>query len=122
MTVVLAQISDVHLGGPNPGSGDRLSDAVDAINSMSRRPDLVLVTGVPPLDPARAAGFSPAAASGIGSAAEAACRASTLCRVANPFLDGVVLTDGVHLPDYETTYRRIEPVLCAALAGSQSRP
>lgn len=45
MTVVIAQISDVHLGGPNPGSGERFSEAIDAINSMSRQPDLVLVTG-----------------------------------------------------------------------------
>lgn len=45
MAVVIAQISDVHLGGPNEGSGDRFSDAIGAINSMTREPDLVLVTG-----------------------------------------------------------------------------
>lgn len=119
--------------GTNDANVKRFRDTADAVGRfgdafrpllkrLSRKTELVLVTGVPPLDPARAAGFSPAAASGIGSAAEAACRASALCRVANPFRDGVALTDGVHLPDYETTYRRIEPVLCAALAGSQPHP
>lgn len=45
MSVVIAQISDVHLGGPNEGSGERFSEAIDAINSMTRQPDLVLITG-----------------------------------------------------------------------------
>lgn len=45
MARVIAQISDVHIGGPNPGSGDRFSEAIAAINSMSRQPDLVLITG-----------------------------------------------------------------------------
>jgi 3',5'-cyclic AMP phosphodiesterase CpdA len=45
MASVIAQISDVHIGGPNPGAGDRFSQAIDAINDMSRQPDLVLVTG-----------------------------------------------------------------------------
>ncbi len=45
MAFVIAQISDVHIGGPRAGSGERFSDAVDAINSMTSQPDLVLVTG-----------------------------------------------------------------------------
>lgn len=45
MVYVLAQLSDTHIGGPNAGSGERLSAAVDEINAMSRTPDLVLVTG-----------------------------------------------------------------------------
>lgn len=45
MATVIAQISDLHLGGPNPGSGDRFSQAIDEINAMSRPPDLVLITG-----------------------------------------------------------------------------
>ncbi|MEZ5229505.1 MAG: metallophosphoesterase [Acidimicrobiales bacterium] len=45
MVYVIAQVSDAHVGGPNVGSGDRLSLAIDEINRMSRRPDLVLLTG-----------------------------------------------------------------------------
>lgn len=45
MVHVIAQLSDVHIGGPNAGSGDRLSAAIDEINAMGRQPDLVLLTG-----------------------------------------------------------------------------
>jgi 3',5'-cyclic-AMP phosphodiesterase len=45
MVTILAQISDVHIGGPTPGSGERFSEAIAAINEMSRQPDLVVVTG-----------------------------------------------------------------------------
>ncbi len=45
MVYVIAQLSDTHIGGPNEGSGERLSAAVDEINAMTRPPDLVLVTG-----------------------------------------------------------------------------
>lgn len=42
---VIAQLSDIHIGGPNAGSGERFSAAVAEINGMSRQPDLVLLTG-----------------------------------------------------------------------------
>lgn len=42
---VIAQLSDTHVGGPNEGSGERLSQALAEIQSMTRRPDLVLLTG-----------------------------------------------------------------------------
>ena len=45
MAYVIAQLSDTHVGGPNAGSGERLSLAVDEINAMARQPDLVLLTG-----------------------------------------------------------------------------
>lgn len=45
MVYVIAQLSDTHIGGPNNGSGERLSAAVDEINAMTRPPDLVLITG-----------------------------------------------------------------------------
>ncbi len=45
MVTVIAQLSDVHVGGPEAGSGERLSAAVDEINRMTRQPDLVLLTG-----------------------------------------------------------------------------
>ncbi len=45
MPYVIAQVSDVHVGGPNAGSGERLSLAVHEINAMGRRPDLVVLTG-----------------------------------------------------------------------------
>lgn len=112
--------------GTNDANVKRFHDTADAVGRfgdafrpllrlLSRKTDLVLVTGVPPVDGARATGFSPAAASAIDTAAEAACRATPPCHVANPFRDGVALTDGIHLPDYEEAYRLIEPVLCAAL-------
>jgi hypothetical protein len=113
--------------GTNDANVKRFRDTADAIGRfggafrpllrrLSRKTDLVLVTGVPPIDGARATGFSPAAASAIDTAAEAACRATVPCHVANPFRAGVALTDGIHLRDYEEAYRLIEPVLCAALA------
>jgi 3',5'-cyclic AMP phosphodiesterase CpdA len=42
---VIAQISDVHIGGRVAGGGERFSEAVRAIDELGRRPDLVLVTG-----------------------------------------------------------------------------
>jgi 3',5'-cyclic AMP phosphodiesterase CpdA len=45
MASVIAQISDVHIGGPRAGAGERFSQAVDAVNAMTRQPDVVLVTG-----------------------------------------------------------------------------
>ena len=45
MPVLIAQISDVHIGGPKAGSGERFSEAIEAINEMTQQPDLVLVTG-----------------------------------------------------------------------------
>jgi 3',5'-cyclic-AMP phosphodiesterase len=45
MPYVIAQLSDIHIGGPNAGSGERFSMALSEINQMSSRPDLVLLTG-----------------------------------------------------------------------------
>ena len=45
MAYVIAQLSDIHIGGHTPGSGERFSQAIDEINAMTRRPDLVLLTG-----------------------------------------------------------------------------
>lgn len=42
---LIAQLSDVHVGGPHVGSGERFSDAIAEINAMQRQPDLVLLTG-----------------------------------------------------------------------------
>ena len=42
---VIAQLSDVHIGGPHVGSGERFSEAIAEINAMQRQPDLVLLTG-----------------------------------------------------------------------------
>jgi len=45
MVYVVAQLSDIHVGGPNEGSAERFSQALDEINAMTRPPDLVLLTG-----------------------------------------------------------------------------
>ena len=45
MAYVIAQLSDVHVGGPHAGSGERFSEAIAEINAMRRQPDLVLLTG-----------------------------------------------------------------------------
>lgn len=42
---VIAQLSDVHVGGPHAGSDDHFSAAIAEINAMQRQPDLVLLTG-----------------------------------------------------------------------------
>jgi 3',5'-cyclic-AMP phosphodiesterase len=45
MAYLIAQISDVHIGSPTVGSGQRFSMAIDEINAMTRPPNLVLLTG-----------------------------------------------------------------------------
>jgi Icc protein len=45
MAYVIAQLSDIHIGGPHPGNGARCSAAIAEINAMTRAPDLVLLTG-----------------------------------------------------------------------------
>jgi 3',5'-cyclic AMP phosphodiesterase CpdA len=45
MAYVIAQISDVHIGGHAAGSGARFSMAIEEVNAMTRLPDLVLLTG-----------------------------------------------------------------------------
>lgn len=45
MAYVIAQLSDIHIGGPAAGSGDRFSAAIVEINAMTLQPDLVLLTG-----------------------------------------------------------------------------
>jgi 3',5'-cyclic-AMP phosphodiesterase len=45
MAYLIAQVSDVHIGGPHAGNGERFSMAIDEINAMTRQPDLVLLTG-----------------------------------------------------------------------------
>lgn len=45
MAFVIAQLSDIHIGGPVPGSGERFSSALAEIEAMTRPPDLVLLTG-----------------------------------------------------------------------------
>jgi 3',5'-cyclic-AMP phosphodiesterase len=44
MPYVIAQLSDIHIGGRNAGNGERFSTAIREINQMSSRPDLVVLT------------------------------------------------------------------------------
>jgi len=45
MVYTIAQVSDIHIGGHTPGSGERFSAAIAEVNTMTRQPDLVLLTG-----------------------------------------------------------------------------
>jgi len=45
MAYVIAQLSDIHIGGPHRRSGERFSEALDEINAVTLAPDLVLITG-----------------------------------------------------------------------------
>lgn len=45
MAYTIAQVSDIHIGGPVVDSGERFSMAVAEINAMTRPPDLVVLTG-----------------------------------------------------------------------------
>jgi 3',5'-cyclic-AMP phosphodiesterase len=45
MPFLIAQLSDVHIGGIHEGNAERFSMAIEEINAMTRRPDLVLLTG-----------------------------------------------------------------------------
>jgi len=38
MVYVIAQLSDIHLGGPHEGAGERFSAALDEINAMTLHP------------------------------------------------------------------------------------
>jgi 3',5'-cyclic-AMP phosphodiesterase len=42
---VIAQLTDLHIGGLNAPGGPNLSAAIDEINAMTLTPDLVLLTG-----------------------------------------------------------------------------
>ncbi len=42
---MIAQLSDIHIGGHSQGSGERFSMAIDEVNAMTRPPDLALLTG-----------------------------------------------------------------------------
>lgn len=116
--------------GTNDANRKRFRDPPEAVarfrqafrsllRRLSHKADLVVVTGLPPMDVRQAVGFSAEAAIGIGAAAEASCRKSASCRVASGFGQGDTLIDGLHLADYERTYGRIAPTLCAALAGER---
>jgi lysophospholipase L1-like esterase len=116
--------------GTNDANRKRFRDPPEAIirfrqafrpllRRLSHRSDLVVVTGVPLMDVRQVAGFSAEAAAGIGAAAEASCRVSPSCRVANSFSPDDVLTDGPHLADYGRAYGRIAPMLCNALADKR---
>ena len=116
--------------GTNDANKKRFRDEPEAVirfsqafrpllRRLSHKSGLVVVTGVPAMDDRQVVGFSAQAAVGIGAAAEASCRASASCRVAGSFSPDDVLTDGQHLADYERAFARIEPTLCAALAGKR---
>ncbi|HEY5797182.1 MAG TPA: SGNH/GDSL hydrolase family protein [Bosea sp. (in: a-proteobacteria)] len=116
--------------GTNDANRKRFRDPPEAVirfaqafrpllRKLAQKADLVVVTGVPPLDARSPAGFSAEAAAGIRSSAEASCRASASCRFASSFRDEDSLTDGLHLADYDHAYRRIAPTVCAALEGAR---
>lgn len=76
---------------------------------------LVVATAVPPLDPGRAASFSPRMAARFSGILETVCRAHG-CRFVDPFQAGTPLVDGVHLKDYAGVYAGLGSDLCRALA------
>ncbi|HEV7256557.1 MAG TPA: SGNH/GDSL hydrolase family protein [Bosea sp. (in: a-proteobacteria)] len=117
--------------GTNDANRKRFRDPPEAVTRFSQafrpllrklahRADLVVVTGLPPLDAGNVPDFSAEAASGITASAEGACRRSASCRVVKSFRDEDRLTDGLHLAEYEHAYARIAATLCTALAGEPS--
>lgn len=116
--------------GTNDANKKRFRDEPEAVirfsqafrpllRRLSHKSSLVVVTGVPAMDGWQVAGFSAQAAAGIGTAAEASCRAKASCRFARGLGADDALTDGLHLADYERAYGRIAPALCAAIAGER---
>ncbi len=114
--------------GTNDANRKRFRDPPEAVirfrnafrpllRRLAQKTDLVFVTGLPPIDPAKVSGFSPEARAAIDLAAQASCKASASCSVAGPLSDAAPLVDGLHLADYERAYQRIAPSLCAALAA-----
>lgn len=88
------------------------------LRKLVQKTDLVVVTGLPFLDAGTPPGFSAEAVAAIRASAEANCRKSASCRFASSFRSGDILTDGLHLADYEQAYLRIAPTLCASLTGA----
>ena len=84
---------------------------------LRRTTPLVVLTGVPRIDPRLVDGFSPAAAERIGQAAHAACTASSGCLYVAAPGAGIAQIDGVHFTDYAAAYRGVAPKLCTALLG-----
>ena len=93
------------------------------LRRLSQKADLVIVTGVPPIDVRQVGGFSAEAAVAIGATAESSCHKTASCRVAHIFTEDDALTDGLHLAgaDYDRAYGLIAPTLCAAIA-TERRP
>ncbi|TCR63376.1 SGNH/GDSL hydrolase family protein [Bosea sp. BK604] len=79
----------------------------------------IIVTAVPPLDPARAKGFSPGLARRFSTVLKAACREPG-CNFVDPFASGVPLFDGVHLTNYAGAFARFERDLCPLLSAPPS--
>jgi lysophospholipase L1-like esterase len=82
---------------------------------LRRTAPLVMLTGVPRINPEDGEGFSPEAAERIDAIAQATCKATPGCLVtAAPGTDAAQV-DGVHFKDYAAAYREVGPALCAAL-------
>lgn len=90
------------------------------LTRMFQTSGLVVVTSLPPIDARQVGGFSPEVASDIAEMAQATCRKHAACRVGAGFGEGIPLSDGLHLADYERAYQSIAQPLCAALSQEPS--
>jgi len=113
--------------GTNDANRKRLRDEADVANRfehglrrllalMRKAAPLVVLTGLPSIDPQRGDGFSPLAAVQIGQRARWVCEATPGCMATAAPGAGVAQTDGVHFQDYGTAYRGLADSLCPALS------
>jgi len=95
----------------------RYRDTIERLlRRAAERADHVIVTAVPPLDPDRAAGFSPKIARRFSLALHEICERQG-CHFVDPFTAEVQLFDGVHLDDYAGTYAGLWRRTCPLIAG-----
>jgi lysophospholipase L1-like esterase len=113
--------------GTNDANAKRFRDDDEAVRRfepglrtllarLRRDAPLVLLTGVPAIDPDESEGFSVRAAERIGVAGRTLCNDMPGCIPIQAPGHGLAPVDGVHFGDYAAAYRHIGPALCAALA------
>lgn len=115
MTIGTNDAQNRRIGDPNEAVAHFQATIEKLLKRAADRSKLVIVTAVPPLDPSRAAGFSPRVATRFTTVLKNTCHEQG-CRFIDPFADHVRLFDGVHLDNYAGVYAGLERELCTAIA------
>lgn len=114
MTIGTNDAQSRHISDPDEAVATYRRTVETLLKRAAEQARLVTVTAVPPLDPKRAAGFSPEIARRFSAVLEDTCRKQG-CRFVDPFREGAELFDGVHLADYAKVYAGVWDELCPAI-------